>query len=413
MDDAQQQVVGTLGRLRRQMVARLVGESAAVACAAAALGAACAQAGWLLLEWSPPAAIALCLLPLAGGLALMTARGLRRALALDRMAGDWAAAAWIANSLAVALALAGGWHGAWPAWAWPAVFVPAAALAGAAAAWLNRPDFVQAAIRIDRLGGFHDRVATAAELIVKNAAAAFSPAQGCLLRQAATVLAGERASQLSFWTRTSRTPALLLLALLLCGSLLLPDLLGRGDELSGQLAGLDDSQRRELVQRLHQQAAAAKGDEQAALAKAVEVVEFKNQAELEEALRKLEAQGFRVRALLAEEVRQLAQADAKAGGHGAGGQAATAPTTQEGSPTYVHLQPEGVVRVRVWDPDYARLLSTRPAGQGGPDAAPQGPLVPFDQAWQAACRQAEQALDASEVPSEHRGLVRRFFDLPR
>lgn len=384
-----------------------------MACSAAALAAVCAQAGWLLRGWSPILATGLCLLPLAAGLTLILIRSLRRAIELDSITAEWIALGWVAASVAALGLLVSRLQPYWPAWAWPAVLIPLAALTAGLAAWLGRPSFVQAAIRVDRLGGFHDRVATAAELIEKKGHSAFSPAQECLLRQAAGTLRGAGGSRLSFWTRTRRMPAMLLLTMMLCGALLLPDLLNRRDDLGSQLAGLSEAQRRELAQRLHQQGASASAEKKAALTEVAKVVEFTSQADLEEALRKLDAQGHggELRKLLAQEVRLLAQTGSP-GGNGGGNRSSTAPDTQPHPPAFAQLRPEGPARVRVWDPDYARLLTTRPVGQGGTDPAPAGPLVPFDQAWQAARRKAEQALDAGEIPPEHRSLVRRFFDPP-
>jgi len=224
-------------------------------------------------------------------------------------------------------------------------------------------------------------------------------------------LGGLGPGELPLWRRTRATPALLGLVVLLCATLTLLPTFTPCDQLADALAAMTAENKDELARSF---AKAARQAEQTnpELARdylqAAKAVEIDDPEKLKEVLRKLRRRGFRLVEVVGAEV--LAAAGGVGGGADAAGVKSPPKVGPNGTRRRVSPPKGGRGLVRVFDPEYAKILAGRkppPKAGAGPDGA--GDFVHLDEAWQRARQGAQASLAAGKVPPEYRQIVRDFF----
>ncbi|MCL2701166.1 MAG: hypothetical protein FWE88_05675 [Phycisphaerae bacterium] len=304
------------------------------------------------------------------------------------------------------------------------IHVALSAGAGAALAWLCRPDAMETAAWLDRRLGLRERLATSAELLSRGRADAMAEA---VYAQAADVADAADVRRASVWTLGRGTVGALCLALLACTVVLLSPAYGPAgaagalEGLSGRVAEMTPAQLHRLAEALRQSAATdAEGTrwilEAAAAADAGD--------------KELLAESLAVLARLIEEgkIRLVKLPSALAEGtlgddfgvDGAGGRHADAGhANAAGNGTSANNAADTVTAdqtQRVFHPEYSRLTEPNSANAASNAAAnataPSATYISFDHAWDQARARASQSLADGEIPSNRRQAVREFFRTP-
>jgi len=438
MDD---RILTILSRLRRKLLAVRSAEAAAVGGTAGGLIAVPLMAGWILAGRHPAAAVGLSALPLLGGVALAASgRPGRRCVPEPPLRRLVAILATLLGAAAAAAILTGAFQRV-PKNAL-LLIVPASGLLAAGVVACARPSLRTVAATADQRAGLRERLRTACELAEARDDSTFARA---VRDQALTAENRGELAHLPFWRRGRPTAAALTLALLAAGLMLpwrpleSPEAARRrqwrqaapqaGEALLERLASLaagDLADRAGIaaeVRRLRELA------EQLASARADRAHRWHEHVlDLEEVIRSLRrvARSDRLDAAEAAELARLIEAlervaddvaEAMAGSGGAdlarvrddGEPARRAGTSQRQAalPGYASVYHPGYRR---WAEPATTVASSRPAPP--PDAsAPEA--IPYDQAWAAARRRAEQALDRQAIPRQYRQLVRDFFSADR
>ena len=401
---------------RRLLLARAL-ESAAVLAVAAGLCAAALELAWMAAWRRPLVAALICLLPVAGGLAVWALAAVRRQLRIDKEAAVLAAGFSIVVAAAGAICVAMGWHAHLGKGYLPLVVLPAGALVGALVRIFQGVSVQEAAIFLDARGGFGERLSTAAELAVSPDRD--KPFAEYVYAQASGVPDAVRLKRPAPWKRSRATAAALGLAAMLCLTLALLPSSRASRRLQDILAGLSDmtaDDRAELSSEFRHAARQAQVDPELArqLSRAADAIEISDPEQLEEVLSGIEQSLVSPRDQTAADMSRdlLAAAEKAAGGASASDDATASgePARQEGGDAAAREQKTH--RVLVYDPGYDPAMVEHSPGTGVDPgergSAGQG-MVRKTDAWAAARERAAGALQSGQVPAPYRQLVRDFF----
>ncbi len=399
------------------------------------------MAGWILAGRHPAAAAAVSALPLLGGVLLAASGRLgRRCVPEQPLRGLVAILATSLGAAAAAAILTGAFQRV-PKNAL-LLIVPASGLLAAAVVACGRASLRSVAAAADQRAGLRERLRTACELAEAQDHSNFARA---VRDQALSAESRGELAHLRFWRRRRSTAAALALAVLAAGLMLpwqpleSPQVVRRrqwrqvapraGEALLARLAsltagGLADKtgigaevrRLRELARQLE----AAKADRADRWHEHV--------LDLEEVIRslrrvarsdRLDAGEAAELARLIEALQRVADDIAEAMAEPGGADLARArddagPERPPGTPQRQAALPG---YASVYHPDYRRwaepATSVASTGPDLPPTASAPEAVPYDQAWAAARRRAEQALDRQAVPHQYRQLVRDFFAADR
>jgi len=422
-----QEILAILRSGARRLLWVRAAESAAVLVVAAGLGAACLETAWAIVRLHPVPAAAIAALPAVLGIALPASSRVRSVLNLDRGMTLLAACLLAVMGAAGVLCVLADWHRQLDKAAIPLILLPAGAVLGAGAALVRGLSVTDAAIYLDARWRLKERLSTAAELAASPGAE--DPPARCVYEQAMEAVRRSDALWLPLWRRTRATAGTTGLAVLLATTLaFLPTLgLSSADESAERLAEalkeFTPAQRRQLAEAFRQAARQPGTDPSLAsrLDQTAKVIELKDVEQFKQAMAELQKAGIDPSRLVPADLRALAglggagpgkgppgdQARAAKGGNAGAGNAVTkpGPTTAGGTTA----QPGGSY-VRVFDPQYAKLLTgAAPAGGNG-SSADEG-AAPYADAWTHAKRVALDHLGKGRVPAEYRQLVRDFFSI--
>lgn len=406
MDEAHSDIRDLIWGIARRILRRRMLESAAVVAVAGGLCAAAVELAWMLAAVAPVAAAVICGAAALAAPAVLAFAGVRRRLHLPARQAVCAAAVCLLAGLAGLAGVLSGAHALVSQAVVGAIVLSAGALTGAAAAWLRGIAPLDAAILVDGRCGLDEQLATAVELA--DSPRAQTPAARCLYARAAEALRTD-SGELKLWTRTRATAAALALVTLLCLTLAIPTIGGR----PGSLRGLSGPARRETADSLRRAARESRSSDPALaedLDRAAIAVEVSDEQELERIRRRLAARNIRLERVVDAKIAAILTA-ATGGGSA---EAASAPPTPGTRPAAAATRPRPLAEVghvRVYDPEYAKLLSARRAAAAAPKPTPVGPgeFVHLDDAWSRARRRAEADLSAGKVPAQYRPLIRNFF----
>lgn len=287
----------------------------------------------------------------------------------------------------------------------PGALLPLGAVLGVAAAWGKRADEIQAARRVDRLYGLKERLGTAAEL---QAAGANSP-EAVLVYEQATEMARHLPRRLRVWRGPRRTPAALLLTLLLCGSLLLlpqPD--GR-ETIPLPKADFPSAE------FFHRAAAKQNNPElRAMLRQAAYAVEARDEKELQRLIRRLRRAGIDVLPLTGREARAAERAAAISEGEarnpgGSASDAETKPPPDSSAFSAAEFSEKEAAgnSVRLYHPQYDRNRAAADSASSHATSPTPGEESAAAFAWRAAQDRARRAADG-KIPDRYRRLQERF-----
>jgi hypothetical protein len=285
------------------------------------------------------------------------------------------------------------------AWVIPVVFLSAGGFCGAFVALLRGASKLQAARLVDQRYDLKERLGTASELLT---ASDESPEAQFVYAQA-TRVACALPRRLNFWRCTRRTPACLLLAILLCVAMLLPP--DPDARLAERLLADDAQQQEELKEKLRQAARQADPKTQPLLMELSRTIEVRDRAELQRILEKLRQAGVDVRAVLSArgsstETFRLDRT----------GRSETAtPTPDQSTETSAQQPVPNESLTRIYHPRYrmddARENPKSFSHRDTPLAGHQG-SVQTD--WRKAKNQAAQADASVPAPSRYRFILREF-----
>jgi len=278
------------------------------------------------------------------------------------------------------------------------MILAAGLLAGAIVALIKGVSSRQAARYVDSRAALDERLTTAVELA---AAGDRSPAAQCVYAQAARAARSAEASAVSLWVRGRVTAAGAMLAVLLCGALvMLPQHRGAGERIINALGGMSPEAVKALAEEFARAARAADANAPL-LARAAKATRQKDARVLAAILADLRRRGVRLVRIVRPDVLALATA----GGSDANGSVETrpAPPSTTGPNRYAGGP------VHVWDPLYGKFNSGRRSTTqtAGTDDPP--PVVNYSDAWTAARLRAAGALRTGSIPPEYRRMVRDFF----
>jgi hypothetical protein len=271
-------------------------------------------------------------------------------------------------------------------------------LGGAAVAIVKGVSLRYAARYVDNHAFLDERLTTAVELAD---AGDRTPAAQCVYAQAGQAVRSSEVAAVRFWVRGRVTGAGAILAVLLCGSLmLLPQRRSADEQILDALAQMSPEAVRALAGEFAR--AAAEADDNApTLTRAAKAIEQKDARSLAAILAELKRMGVKV----VRVVRADVLASATAGGAEGDGAAETKPATLVSKGLSGHAGGA----VHVWDPLYDKFnpgirSTTEPADVDDPPSA-----VSYGDAWQAARLRAAGALRSGGIRSEYRQMVREFF----
>ena len=284
------------------------------------------------------------------------------------------------------------------------LILAAGLLAGVIVALIKGVSPRQAARYLDSRAALDERLTTAVELA---SAGDRSPAARCVYAQASEAARSAEASAVSLWVRGRVTAAGAMLAVLLCGSLLmLPQRRSAGERIIDALAGMSPEAVKALAEEFARAARAADATNAPSLERASEATKRKDARALAAILAELKRGGVRLVKIVRPDVLALATA----GGSDANGSGETGPAVSSSK----HPRRYAGGPVHVWDPLYdklnsARRSTTQRAGVEDPSPVVSYPVVSYNDAWSAARLRAAGALRTSSIPPEYRRMVRDFF----
>jgi hypothetical protein len=317
---------------------------------------------------------------------------------LGRRAIEAAGLGVIVGGLAAAAGQIVFWIGGRPHRAAGILILAAGLLAGAIVALIKGVSLRQAARYVDSRAALDERLTTAVELA---SAGDRSPAAQCVYAQASEAARSAEASAVSLWVRGRVTAAGAMLAVLLCGALLmLPQRRSIGDQIIDSLGRISPEAVKALAEEFARAARTAEANAPL-LARGAEAIRKKDARALAAILADLQRRGVRLVRIVRPEVLTVVTA----GGSDANGSAGTRPAV----PSSKHPQRYAGGPVHVWDPLYDKLNSARRSTtqRGGGEDPP--PVVSYNDAWSAARLRAAGALKTSSIPPEYRRMVRDFF----
>ena len=303
-------------------------------------------------------------------------------------------------------------------WVLPAVLIPGGAVVGAARRWLKGVTPREAAVFLDQRYGLREHLSTAAELA--EASADDSPAR-CVYARALTAARGLPGDKANFWFRTRRTPAGLLLVMILCGVLLLfpsAGLVGRTTETERIITRLDAMsfvRRAAVAEAFRQAAGETKGEANqrnfASIAKAIEIGDDRS---LRKLLKAMEWSGLRPREILSPELqRELGIASASEGRDTPAGRANRTESDGIDVPSnHTDRDTDLPRRVGVYHPDYAKSVRApekRSAAGLSRQVRKPATREQVSDPWRAVCARAGEGREAGKVPLAYRPIVRAFF----
>jgi hypothetical protein len=271
-------------------------------------------------------------------------------------------------------------------------------LGGAAVALLKGVSLRYTARYVDNHAFLDERLTTAVELAD---AGDRTPAAQCVYAQAGDAVRSPEVAAVRFWVRGRVTGAGAILAVLLCGSLmLLPQARSADERILDALAQMSPEAVRALAGEFARAAEAA-DSEAPLLARAAKATEQKDVRSLAAILADLKRRGVK----LVRVVRADVLARATAGGTEGDGAARTRPA----APVFRRPSVGAGGAVHVWDPLYDKFnpgirSTTEPADVDDPPSA-----VSYGNAWSSARLRAAGALRRGEIRSEYRQMVREFF----
>jgi len=413
-----EEVLDILRTAARKLATVRSAEAAAVTATTAGACAAVAQVAWLIAWPRPLAATLLCLLPAAAGAALLARRALGRALGLSRRTAAVVAVICLAIAAMTAAMVLTGRHLDVPQWALPLALIPAGAIVGAAATWIAGVSIRRAAVYLDQRGRFGERLSTAAELAESDQRD--QPYAHCVYAQARDAIRRAEPAQLAMWRRGRPTVGALGLVVLLCGVLCFvrpagpAEFVGRLQAAADQLKTMSASRRARLAEALREAARELPDDpvlteQLLAGAKAVEVGDDESLRRAAAAMeQRLREAGRGVSGPAAEKLLAAAGAGRDERPARDNGSPRRAPRT---APARSRV-PETIrgETVRVYHPDYAKLVGPDGAIGTGAGAEDSAAFLDRDRAWTLARERAAGALAEGQVPTRYRGLVRAFFD---
>lgn len=408
-----QAVQSILKREARKLLLARVLNVAAVGLAGSAVAAAMLQLHWWGLAhglWKTTAA----LLIIAGVAGAVVAIGLASFVRLAGLPIRSSTIAAIRQACVLFLLILGGgiaflpYWASMSAWMFPAIALPVGAAIPAVLAGLVGVSTGQAARHLDACFHLKERATTAEELIRQGRAD--EPWALCVCSQALAAM--ESAAVGSHQVAMGRhVPAVAGLAVLLCATMSFlpmpqaPVGPAVAERVVAALPTMSAQQRQQLADVLREAAEKAKDKPaiEANLQRAARAAEDADPETMQKALELLASGGLELRRVIPPEFQSV----------GGGEKAPTAgnPTTSENvasrSPTNPDSQPpEGSTTdyVRVMNPDYGTV--------GGADRTSQQSVqtLPWQQAWERARARAIQELDAGQVPSACRAMVKDFFD---
>jgi hypothetical protein len=385
-----------LKRLGRRLRLTRAMEQAAAGAVAGAVAGAALQGAWLAAGQSASIATALLLVPAALAWPLVLVPAARWRLGLDAAQAAAVAAVLLAAAMAGATALLTGWHDQLAGWVLPLCLVPASALVcGAVESWRHR-DLGRVAQYLDYQYDLQQRASSAWELAGRHSD---GPVTQLVMNQAAARLREPRVRKGTMWNRGPRTPAALLLGLLLCGALAGVELAGRATPpldgaLSRAIASADPADQALLAQNLREAARLLADNPQLAQAArdAAAAADQSQKQRLEDLLAQLASAGVDVQAMLPPGMNDSGQPPAN--------DATAAGEAGDESPFDEPGQTSGWVFV------HSPADQTPPAGDPDDDG-PAGAEASFEAMWSAAGRDATARGD--QLPTRYRALVRDFF----
>ena len=272
-------------------------------------------------------------------------------------------------------------------------------LSGTVAALIKGVSPRHAARYIDRLASLDERLTTAVELADAGDS---SPAAQCVYAQAGVAARSSEAAAVSLWVRGRVTAAGAMLAVLLCGSLMmLPQRRGVDEQILDALAQMSPEAVRALAEEFARAAADAADANAPLLTRAAKATKRKDARALAAILADLRRRGVKLVRIVRADVLALATA----GGADANGAADTRPA----EPEPIHSPGHAGGPVHVWDPLYAKFnpglqSTTEPAGVDGRPS-----VVSYSDAWSSARLRAAGALRSGGIRPEYRRMVREFF----
>ncbi|MCD4823573.1 MAG: hypothetical protein K8S55_03130 [Phycisphaerae bacterium] len=288
----------------------------------------------------------------------------------------------------------------------PWLFLLAGGLAGAATALLRGVTTSQAAKFLDRRFHLAEQLATAVELAESGDE---TPAAIAVYSQATAAVKTKLPARPDVWTRTKKTPAAGLLALLICVVLAWlaggrSQTAGDADRMIGSLDAMSQARRAAVAEAFRR--ASRKANNTAAaenLTELARVIEVPDEAKLRRLIQALKQAGVNLREVLPPDVQRDLQLS-----HTRQSQAGKTADIGKGQDTTGKLQPsdDTGLAVNVYNPLYAAEIQSH----GGKNLHPTTPAaVSFDDAWTAAQTHAAAALKGENVPTEYRPIVRAFF----
>ena len=271
-------------------------------------------------------------------------------------------------------------------------------LCGVVAALMKGVSLRHAARYVDNLASLDERLTTAVELAD---AGDRGPAAKCVYAQAGVAVRSGEVASVSLWVRGRVTAAGAMLAVLLCGSLMmLPQRRSADEQILDALAQMSPEAVKALAEEFAR--AAAEADANAPLlARAANAARQKDARALGAILADLRRRGVKLVRIVRADVLALATA----GGSEGDGSSTTRPAESVSR----HSPEHAGGPVHVWDPLYAKFnpglrSGARPAGI---DDVP--PVISYGDAWSAARLRAAGVLRTSSIPPEYRRMVREFF----
>ncbi|MDP6636760.1 MAG: hypothetical protein QGG42_17815 [Phycisphaerae bacterium] len=256
----------------------------------------------------------------------------------------------------------------------------------------------QTARYIDKRAALDERLTTAVELA---GAGDVSPAAQCVYAQAAEAARSPAAAGVNLWVRGRATAAGAMLAVLLCGALVvLPQRRSVEERIVDALVEMSPEAVKALAEELARAARAADANAPL-LERAARATRQRDARALADILDDLRRRGVRLVRIVRPDVLALATA----GGSDANGSADTRPATapSTGSSRYAGGP------VHVWDPLYERFTAGRASTTQRAGTEDPPPVVSYEDAWSAARLRAAGALRTSSIPPEYRRMVRDFF----
>jgi hypothetical protein len=271
-------------------------------------------------------------------------------------------------------------------------------LAGAIIALIKGVSPRQAARYIDNNAGLDERLTTAVELAD---AGDESPAAKCVYVQAGIAAKSGRAAAVGLWIRGRVTAAGAMLALLLCGALLmLPQNRSVDEQILDALAEMSPEAIKALAREFARAAEAADANVPL-LTRAARATKQKDARALAQILADLRRNGVKLVRIVRPDVLAMATA---AGGEGDGAaETKPAPLATRGAGRHAGGP------VHVWDPLYDKFTPGLGSTTQRSGTSERNPVVSYDDAWLAARLRAAGALRTSSIRPEYRRMVREFF----